>query len=203
MPERWQRRQSYCRPEALHLVSSGDLFQQARSLGRHPEPGRFPLILDPCINNVYFECVLIDGGSSIDIMFRSRLPTLKLIQADLKLYEAQFWGVLPGQSSMSLGQITFLVQFGTPDHFRIESLWCSLRTIWWRWRPFVFQVQERQGGLGWNAAGKSEISSMACTPSERAGLGSFKARGDGATEDDYIYVHLIVGKVQNTWGRST
>ena len=57
-----------------------------------PEPGRFPLILDPCINSVRFEHVLVDGGSSIDILFRNSLPTLKLILAQLKPYEAQFWG---------------------------------------------------------------------------------------------------------------
>jgi len=46
-----------------------------------PEPGRFPLILDPCINSVRFERMLVDGGSSIDILFRNSLPTLKLPQA--------------------------------------------------------------------------------------------------------------------------
>jgi hypothetical protein len=39
-----------------------------------PEPGRFPLVLDPCINNVRFERVLVDNGSSIDILFYSSLP---------------------------------------------------------------------------------------------------------------------------------
>jgi len=38
----------------------------------------------------------------------------------LKPYDAQFWGVLPGQSSVPLGQITLPLQFGTPDYFRIE-----------------------------------------------------------------------------------
>jgi hypothetical protein len=38
----------------------------------------------------------MDGGSSIDILFHSSLPALKLTQADLKSYDAQFWGVLPG-----------------------------------------------------------------------------------------------------------
>jgi hypothetical protein len=52
------------------------------------EPGRFPLVLDPYINNVQFERVLIDGGSSIDILFRSSLPALKLTEADLKPYDA-------------------------------------------------------------------------------------------------------------------
>jgi hypothetical protein len=61
--------------------------------------------------------VLIDDGCSIDILFRSSLPTLKLTEADLKPYNAQFWGVLPGQSSIPLGQITLPVQFGNPNHF--------------------------------------------------------------------------------------
>ena len=64
--------------------------------------------------------MLIDGGSSIDILFRNSLPTLKLTQAELKPYEAQFWGVLPGQSSIPLIQITLPMQFGTLVHFRIE-----------------------------------------------------------------------------------
>jgi hypothetical protein len=54
------------------------------------EPSRFPLILDPCINSVQFERVLMDGGSSIDILFHSSLPALKLTQANLKPYDAQF-----------------------------------------------------------------------------------------------------------------
>jgi hypothetical protein len=61
-----------------------------------PEPGHFPLVLYPCINKVQFDRVLIDGGSSIDILFKNSLPALKITQADLKPYEAQFWGVLPG-----------------------------------------------------------------------------------------------------------
>jgi len=32
----------------------------------------------------------------------------------------QFWGVVPGQSSIPLGQITLPVQFRTLDHFRTE-----------------------------------------------------------------------------------
>ena len=78
--------------------------------------------MDPYINSVRFERVLVDGGSSIDILFRNSLPALKLTQAQLKPYEAQFWGVLLGQSSIPLGQITMPVQFETPDHFRKEFM---------------------------------------------------------------------------------
>ena len=62
-----------------------------------------PTILDPCINSVRFERVLVDRGSSIDNLFRNSLPALKLTPAQLKPYDAQFWGVLPGQSSVPLG----------------------------------------------------------------------------------------------------
>jgi hypothetical protein len=82
-----------------------------------PKPGRFP-----CINSVQFERVIIDGGSSIDIMFCNSLPALKLSQVNLKPYEAQFWGVLLGQSSIPLGQITLPVQFETTEHFRTDYI---------------------------------------------------------------------------------
>jgi len=61
-----------------------------------PELGRFPLILDLYINSVRFERVLVDRGSSINILFRNSLPALKLTPAQLKPYDAQFWGILPG-----------------------------------------------------------------------------------------------------------
>jgi len=64
--------------------------------------------------------VLVDGGSSIDILFRNSLPALKITPTQLKPYDAQFWSVLPGQSLIPLGQIMLPVEFGTPDHFRIE-----------------------------------------------------------------------------------
>jgi len=40
-----------------------------------------------------------------------------------------------------------------------------------------------------------KVRAGARTLSERAGLGSSKAGGDGAAEGGHIYVHLVVGKV--------
>ena len=77
-------------------------------------------MVDPCIDKVHFERVLVDGGSSINLLFRNTLKHLKLTTSDLLPYDAQFWGVLPGQSSTPLGQITLPVQFGTADHFRMD-----------------------------------------------------------------------------------
>ena len=55
-----------------------------------PESGRFPLVLDPCINTIRFERVLVDGGSSIDLLFHNSLPHLRLTKADLQPYQVQF-----------------------------------------------------------------------------------------------------------------
>jgi hypothetical protein len=61
-----------------------------------PEPGHFALVLSPYVNKVQFDRVLIDGGSSIDIMFKNSLLALNISKANLKPYDTQFWGVLPG-----------------------------------------------------------------------------------------------------------
>jgi hypothetical protein len=56
------------------------------------ELGRFALVLSLCINKVQFDRVLIDGGSSIDILFKNSLSALNISEADLKPYDTQFWG---------------------------------------------------------------------------------------------------------------
>jgi hypothetical protein len=53
-----------------------------------PKPGRFALVLSPCISKVQFDRVLIDGGSSIDILFNNSLSALNTSEADLKPYDA-------------------------------------------------------------------------------------------------------------------
>jgi hypothetical protein len=63
-------------------------FSQADQWAAILELSRFTLVLDPCINSVQFKRVLVDGGSSIDILFCSSLPALKLTKADLKPYDA-------------------------------------------------------------------------------------------------------------------
>jgi hypothetical protein len=49
-----------------------------------------PLVLDPVIKNVWFEKVLIDGGTALDIHFRNTLTELGLKPEDLEPYDAPF-----------------------------------------------------------------------------------------------------------------
>ena len=93
----WPRRHSLnpvARPRRGRRLAREISFNRQDQWAAISEPGRFPLILDPCINSVRFEHVLVDGGSSIDILFHNSLPALKLTPTQLKPYDAQFWGVL-------------------------------------------------------------------------------------------------------------
>jgi hypothetical protein len=63
-------------------------FSRADQWATIPEPGRFTLVLSPCINKVQFDRVPIDGGSSIDTLFKNSLSVLNISEADLKPYDA-------------------------------------------------------------------------------------------------------------------
>jgi hypothetical protein len=46
--------------------------------------------LDPVIGNVWFEKLLIDGGSALDILFCNALTELGIKPEDLDPYDAPF-----------------------------------------------------------------------------------------------------------------
>jgi hypothetical protein len=80
----------------------------------------------------------VDGGSSID-MFHSSLSALKLTQAYLKPYDAQFWGVLPGQSC-------FISRLGKKVLPFFKLLKASEKFVWsednsiWMYRQFNLEL---------------------------------------------------------------
>ena len=78
-------------------------------MGGYPIPKRFPLVLDPTILNVWFKKVLIDGGSTLNLLFAGALTELGLTKDDLIPIDSPFWGIVPGRASQPLGQITLPV----------------------------------------------------------------------------------------------
>jgi hypothetical protein len=94
--------------------------------GDHPDrvlsPGNYPLIVDPIIGNVRLTKVLMDGGSSLNIIY---VETLGLLQIDLSTIRASvapFHGIIPGKRVQPLGQLDLPICFGTPSNFRKETL---------------------------------------------------------------------------------
>jgi hypothetical protein len=78
-----------------------------------PNPGQYPLVVDP---------VLMDGGSSLNILYAHMLRLLGIGLDQLRPSTTPFHGVAPAKRVQPLGQIDLPVWFGTPSNFRKEML---------------------------------------------------------------------------------
>jgi hypothetical protein len=103
---------------------SGDAITFSREDHRNhiPNPGQYPLIVDPVIGNARFSKVLMDGGSSLNILYTHTLHLLGVGLDQLRPSTTSFHGVAPDRRVQPLGQIDLPVWFGTPANFRKETL---------------------------------------------------------------------------------
>jgi hypothetical protein len=85
-------------------------------------PGAYPLVVDPIILNARFTKVLMDGGSSLNIIYLDTLKLLGLTRAHLQPSTGGFHGVVPGKKALTIGRIDLPVVFGTRSNFRREVL---------------------------------------------------------------------------------
>ena len=69
-----------------------------------------------------FRKVLVDGGSTLNLLFAGAQKELGLGMTDLTPSDSSIWGVVPGRASKPLGEITLPVQFGTASNYRIERI---------------------------------------------------------------------------------
>jgi hypothetical protein len=79
-------------------------------------------VVDPVIGNVRFSKVLMDGGSSLNILYAHTLRLLGIGLDQLRPSTTPFHGVAPGKRVQPLGQIDLPVWFGTPSNYRKEML---------------------------------------------------------------------------------
>jgi hypothetical protein len=87
-----------------------------------PSPGRYPLVVDPVIGNARLSKVLMNGGSSLNIIYAETLELLGIDRSTIRAGAAPFHGIVPGKRVLSLGQLDLPVCFGTPSNFRKETL---------------------------------------------------------------------------------
>jgi hypothetical protein len=83
-----------------------------------PSPGKYPLIVDPVIGNVRLTKVLMDGGSSLNIIYAETLELLQIDLSSIRTGAAPFHGIILGKRVQPLGQLDLPVCFGTPSNFR-------------------------------------------------------------------------------------
>ncbi len=84
--------------------------------------GKYALIVNPLIDGYGFSKTLMDGGSSINILYVEMLHRMKISETQMNHSSVIFHGVVPGRQANSLGEITLDVTFGTPKNYRTEAL---------------------------------------------------------------------------------
>jgi hypothetical protein len=97
-------------------------FNQGDHPDRVPSPGKYLLIVDPVIGNVRLTKVLMDEGSSLNIIYAETLGLLQIDLSSIRAGAAPFHGIIPGKRVQPLGQLNLPVCFGTPSNFRKETL---------------------------------------------------------------------------------
>jgi hypothetical protein len=104
-------------PSFLDWSEDAITFSREDHPNRIPNPGQYPLVVDPVIGNARFSKVLMDGGSSLNILYMHTLRLLGIGLDQLRPSTTPFHGVAPGKRVQPRRQIDLLVWFGTPSNF--------------------------------------------------------------------------------------
>jgi hypothetical protein len=97
-------------------------FDQADHPDRVPSPEKYPLVVDPVIGDVRLTKVLMDGGSSLNIIYAKTLGLLRVDLSSVRAGAAPFHGIILGKRVQPLGRLDLPICFGTPSNFRRETL---------------------------------------------------------------------------------
>jgi hypothetical protein len=90
-------------PSFLDWLEDAITFSREDHLNRIPNPGQYPLVVDPVIGNERFSKVLMDGGSSLNILYAHTLHVLGIGLDQLRPSTTPFHGVAIGKRVQPLG----------------------------------------------------------------------------------------------------
>ena len=80
------------------------------------------MVLDPIIDGFHLTRVLMDGGSSLNLLYQDTVRKMGIDPSRIKPTKTSFKGVIPGVEGRCTGSITLVVVFGSPDNFRSEEV---------------------------------------------------------------------------------
>jgi hypothetical protein len=72
-------------------------FDRANHPDHVPSPGKYPLVVDPVIGDVRLTKVLMDEGSSLNIIYAETLGLLRVDLSSARAGVAPFHGIIPGK----------------------------------------------------------------------------------------------------------
>ena len=109
-------------PNYLKWSQTTITFDQSDHPTHIATPGRQALVVDPVVEGTRLTKVLMDGGSSLNILYAETLKGMGISMSTLSTSNMSFYGVVPGKKVASLGQIAIDVVFGDSKHFHKEKL---------------------------------------------------------------------------------
>ena len=112
--------------------------------------GSAALVLNPIIDGYHLTRVLMDGVSSLNLIYQDTVRKMGIDPSGIKPSSTTFKGVILGDEARCTGSLTLEVVFGSPDNFPSEELLFNKA-------PF------RSGYLA------CYFSSLHCIPSKRKG----------------------------------
>ena len=79
-------------------------------------------MVDPIVSMKWLTKVLMDGGSSLNIMYAETLDAMGIDRSRIRPTEGPFHGIVPRKQAMPLGQIDLPITFGDPTNYRTKIL---------------------------------------------------------------------------------
>ena len=84
--------------------------------------GLAALVLDPIIDEYHLTSVLMDGGSSLNLIYQDTVRKMGIDPSLISQSSTTFKGVISGVEARYTGSLTLEVVFGSLDNFRSEEL---------------------------------------------------------------------------------
>ena len=80
------------------------------------------MVLDPIVDGFHLTRVLMDGGSSLNLLYQDTVGKMGIDPSRIKPTKTTFKDVIPGVEAHCTGSVTLEVVFGSLDNFRSEEL---------------------------------------------------------------------------------
>ena len=80
------------------------------------------MVLDPIIDGYHLTRVLMDGGSSLNLIYQDTVCKMGIDPSRISQSSTTFKVVIPGIEARCTGSLVLEVVFGSPDNFRSEKL---------------------------------------------------------------------------------
>ena len=80
------------------------------------------MVLDPIIDGHHLTHVLMDGGSSLNLIYQDTIRRMGIDPSRISKSNITFEGVIPGVEARSRGSVILEVTFGSPGNSRSEEL---------------------------------------------------------------------------------